>query len=110
VKTKTLILTAITTSLALSLLTTLATYNVISHSDQRILDAAWIDRGWPLYWMKESWSYWSPPPYTIHFTFEPANFLIDFIFYAITFQIPMQIYIYLKEARKSKARSNANAH
>jgi len=110
VKTQTLILISISTSLSLSLLATLATYNIISRSDPRMLDAGWINRGWPLCWMIESWSFWSPPPYASHFTFEPANFLVDFIFYAIIFQIPTQTYMYQKEARKSTARSIVTTH
>jgi hypothetical protein len=110
VKTQTLWLISITASFALSLVATLATYNVISHPDEIILDAGWMHRGWPLYWMKESWSYWSPPPYTPHFTFQPVNFLVDFIFYAIIFQTPIQIYMYSREARKSSLRDNVGTH
>jgi hypothetical protein len=110
VKTQTLWLISITAFFALSLVATLASYNVVSYPDQIILDAGWVHRGWPLYWMIESWSFWSPSPYTPHFTFQPVNFLIDFIFYAIIFQIPMQIYMYSREARRSSARNNVGTH
>jgi len=101
VKIQTLLLISITASFVLSLVATLASYNIINPSDPRILDVGWLYRGWPLHWMIESWSFWSPPPYPHRFTFQPVNFLVDFIFYAIVFQIPMQIYMYSKEARKS---------
>jgi hypothetical protein len=110
VKIQTLLLISITASFVLSLVATLASYNVVSQPDSRILDAGWAYRGWPLHWMKESWSFWSPPPYTPHFAFQPVNFLVDFIFYAIVFQIPMLIYIYSKKARKLSVRNNVGAH
>lgn len=110
VKIQTLLLISITASLVLSLVATLASYNVINRSDSRILDAGWVNRGWPLYWMIESWSFWSPPPYPHHFAFQPANFLVDFVFYAVVFQIPMQIYMYSREARKSSAKDNVGAY
>jgi hypothetical protein len=110
VKTQTLILISITTSLALSLLATLATYNVISYPDLIIVGGGWVHRGWPLHWIIESWSLWSPPPYQHYFTFHPMNFLIDLIFYAIIFQIPILIYMHSRETRKSRAKSNVSIH
>lgn len=104
VKIQTLLLISITASLVLSLVATLASYNIISHSDPRILDASRVYRGWPLHWVIESWSFWSPPPYPHYFTFQPVNFLIDFVFYAIVFQIPMQLYLYSKEVRKPQVK------
>jgi hypothetical protein len=103
VKTQTLTLIAITTSLALSLIATLATYYVASPSDLIILHGGRTDRGWPLSWTTEDWSFWSPPPYPHYFTFHPMNFLIDLIFYAIIFQIPMQIYIHSRRRQKTGA-------
>jgi hypothetical protein len=102
VKTQTLLWMSITVSFALSLIVTLLSYYIVSPSDPRILDAAWVNRGWPLYWMDESWSYWSLPPYPHHFVFQTVNFLMDFAFYAIVFQVPTQLYLYLKEARKPR--------
>jgi hypothetical protein len=103
VKTQTLILISITASLVLSIVITLATYNVISYPTDIILDAAWNHRGWPLYWMIESWSFWSPPPYPHHFTFQPMNFLVDIIFYTIISQIPIQIYMHSRRRQKTEA-------
>ena len=106
-KTQTLWLITITTSIALSLVATLATYNVTSYPTDIIIGAALMYRGWPLHWMIESWTFWGPPTH-LHSTFQPVNFLVDLIFYAIIFQIPMQIYMHLKEARKPNTRSNVN--
>jgi len=102
VKTQTLWLITITTSVALSLVATLATYNVISYPTDIIIGAALKYRGWPLHWMIESWAFWGPPTH-LHSTFQPVNFLIDFIFYAIIFQIPTQIYINSRRRQKTKA-------
>jgi hypothetical protein len=96
------LLVSIVTCFALSLLLTLESYNVI-YEEQNIVDAAFVHRGWPLHWAIESWSYWSPPPYPHHVTFQLLNFFIDFVFYAIMFQVPMQAYVYSKEARKKQA-------
>jgi hypothetical protein len=107
VRIQTLLLVSITTSFILSLIATLASYNIANPSDPRILDAAWINRGWPLCWMIESWSGWSPPPYIHHFTLEPVNFIIDLVFYAIVLQAPMQLYMYSTEARKPKVKQTS---
>jgi hypothetical protein len=53
--------------------------------------------------MTETWSSWSPPPYPRHVTLQLFNFFIDFVFYAIMFQVPMLAYKYSKEARKIQA-------
>jgi len=108
VKIQTILLVSIAASFVLSLVATLASYYIISPSAPRILDAALVYRGWPLHWILESWSYWSPPPYPHHFTFQPVNFLIDFAFYAVVFQVPMQLFLYLKEARKSQIKKQLN--
>jgi hypothetical protein len=80
----------------------MASYNV-SYEEPNIVDATFVYRGWPLYWAIESWSYWSPPPYPRHVAFQLLNFFIDFVFYAIMFQVPMQVYVYSKENRKKQA-------
>jgi hypothetical protein len=102
VKTQTIWLISITASFALSLVITLATYNVITYPTDIILDAGWVHRGWPLYWMIESWSFWSPPLYPHHFTFQPMNFLVDIIFYTIVFQIPILIYMLSRRRQKTE--------
>jgi hypothetical protein len=102
-KTRFLLLISITTSFVLSLVVTLVSY--FYSTEPFIVDARILYRGWPLYWMTESWSYWSPPPYPHRISFQPVNFLIDFVFYAIIFQIPMQLYLYSKEARKPQVKT-----
>ena len=100
--TRRFLLVSIVTSFVLSLILTLASYNVI-YEEPNIVDAAFVNRGWPLHWAIESWSYWSPPPYPRHVTFQLLNFFIDFVFYVIVFQVPMQAYVYSKKARRKKA-------
>ena len=100
-KIQTLLLISVTASFVLSLVATLASYNVVSPSDLIIVGGGSVYRGWPLYWMIESWSFWGRPLYPHYFTFQPVNFLVDFIFYAIAFQIPMLIYIYSKKIASS---------
>lgn len=100
-KTRFLLLISIIVSLLVSLAAALASY--FYFSEPFIVDARIIYRGWPLHWMTESWSGWSPPPYTRHVTFQLLNFFIDFVFYAIMFQVPMQAYVHSKEARKIQA-------
>ena len=99
-KARIFLLISITVSLVLSLAATLASY--FYFAEPFILDARILYRGWPLHWVTESWSYWSPPPYPRHVTFQLLNFCIDFMFYAVIFQIPMQLYVYLEEARKTQ--------
>jgi hypothetical protein len=100
--TRRFLLASIIACFALSLILTLASYNVI-HEEHNIVDAAFVYRGRPLYWAIESWSYWIVPPYPHHVTFQLLNFFADFVFYAIMFQVPMQAYLYSKEARKKQA-------
>jgi hypothetical protein len=100
-KTRFLLLISITVSLFLSLAATLASY--FYFTEPFIVDARILYRGWPLHWMTESWSGWSLPPYPRHVTFQLLNFFIDFVFYAIMFQVPMQAYVYSKETRKKQA-------
>jgi len=87
-----LLLIGITVFLVLSLIVTFASY--FYYVKPFTVDAEFIYRGWPLCWIIESWSYWSQPPYPYHISFQPMNFLADFIFYAIIFQVPMQLYLY----------------
>ena len=110
VKIQTLLLISITASFVLSLVAALASYNVVSPSDLIIVGGGLVYRGWPLYWMIESWSFWGRPLYLHYFTFQPVNFLVDCVFYAIVFQIPMLIYMYSKKARKLSVRNNVGAH
>lgn len=100
-KAQKLLLISITVSLAISLVTTLASY--FYYTEPFIVDACILYRGWPLHWLTESWSLWGPPPYPRHVAFQVLNFFIDFVFYSIMFQIPMQLYIFSKEARKTHA-------
>jgi hypothetical protein len=99
-KTQMLLLSSITLTLVLSLIATLTSY--FYYTEPLILDARILYRGWPLYWMTESWSYWSPPPYPHRISFQPVNFLLDSVFYAIMFQIPFQLYLYSKETRRPR--------
>jgi hypothetical protein len=111
VKTQALLLISITASFVLSLVATFASYNVISSPNEiKTPETGWVYRGWPLYWMIDSWFVWGLSPYLHHFTFQPVNFLVDFVFYAIVFLIPMLIYMYSREARKSSVRNNVGAH
>lgn len=77
----------------------MASYNVI-YEEQNIVDAAFVYRGWPLYWAVESWSYWSPPPYPYRTSFQLVNFLIDSVFYAVVTQIPIQLIALLRRSKK----------
>jgi hypothetical protein len=85
--------------LVLSLVATLASYNLY-YTDSRIVDASLVYRGWPLYWVVELWSWWSPPQYPHTFQFQPLNFLIDIVFWAVVFQLPSATLLLLKEAKK----------
>lgn len=97
-KAKMLLLIDITAFLVLSLIVTFASY--FYYVKPFTVDVEFTYRGWPLCWMIESWSFWSQPPYSHHVSFQLLNFLADFIFYAIIFQVPMQLYLYSKEARR----------
>jgi len=83
----------------LSLAATLASYN-FSYADPRIVDASFVYRGWPLHWVVESWSWWSPPEYPHSFHFEPLNFLVDIVFWAVVFQLPTVTLLLLKGSPK----------
>jgi len=98
------LLISIIACFVLSLILTLASYNV-SYEEPNIVDAAFVYRGWPLYWTIESWSYWSPPPYPHRISFQPVNFLLDTVFYTIMFQMPFQLYLYSKETRRRQSPS-----
>jgi len=91
-------------NLTISLATTLASY-YHCYKDPHILDASFTYRGWPLYWLIESISFWSPPPYPVTLEFKPTNFFIDFIFYAIVFQLPSIILILIREAKINSTES-----
>jgi len=84
----------------LSLAITLASY-YFYYEDLRIFDASFRYRGWPLYWMVESWSTWGRSPQYHIFQFQPLNFLIDNIFWAVVFQLPSTTMLLL---RKHKAK------
>jgi hypothetical protein len=102
-KAQMLLLISITVSLVLSLVTTVASY--FYYTEPFVVDARILYKGWPLHWLTESWSYWRPPPYPHRISFQPVNFLIDFVFYAIIFQVPMQLYLYLKKARRTQVQT-----
>ena len=85
----------------LSLAVTLATYNIY-YLDPHIVDAAFVYRGWPLYWTVESWSYWGNPPYPHTFQLQPLNLLIDIVFWAVVFQLPSTTLLLLKGSKKDK--------
>mgnify|MGYP007084779835 CR=1 FL=1 len=87
--------------LVISLASTLATYRIY-YSDPHIVDAAFVYRGWPLHWIVESWSWWSPYKYPHAFHLQPVNLLIDIVFWAVVFQIPSATLLLLKESRKDK--------
>jgi hypothetical protein len=93
------LLASVLVSTVLSWIVTFASY--LYYTKPFTVDAEFIYRGWPLCWMTESWSYWSQPPY-YHVSFQLVNILIDFVFYAVVFQIPMQLYVYSREVRKHK--------
>jgi len=95
-KTEVLLLIVISSCLAISLVTTLVSYYVY-YNVPNILDAAIIYRGWPLSWVVESVSYWSPPPYQSVFQFQPINFSLDFVFWTVVFQLPSIIVILLRK-------------
>jgi len=100
---KRFLLILILASLTLSLTATLASYYYHYKDPRPILDASFAYRGWPVYWLVESISYWSPPPYHMTLEFKPANFIIDFIFYTIAFQLPSTILILVKETKRNSA-------
>jgi len=55
--------------------------------------------------MIESWPVSNPPPlYLIGsiFYFQPLNFLIDIVFWAVVFQLPSVTLLLLKENKKTK--------
>jgi hypothetical protein len=101
-----LIIASVSISLVLSLAATLASYNVY-YSDPRIVDASFVYRGWPFSWIFESWSYWSHPP-RYACLFQPLNFVIDFIFYAAIFQIPMLLCLTFRQASTLKRKIAKN--
>jgi len=56
--------------------------------------------------MIESWPVWNPPPlYAMAhcFYFQPLNFLIDIVFWAVVFQLPSVTLLLLKENKKEGA-------
>jgi len=95
-----LLLISVAIFTVLSCITTLASY--FYYTKPFTLDAEFVYRGWPLCWMTEPWSYWTGPPYPHQVSFQTTNFMIDFVFYAIAFQIPSQLYLYSREVRKQK--------
>jgi hypothetical protein len=90
-------------SVALSLVVSLASYYFYC-AEPWIVDAAFLYRGWPLYWVIESWGYWGPPPYSHTFNLNAVNFLTDFAFWAFVFQVPMQCCCYLAKAKKQRVQ------
>jgi hypothetical protein len=101
-----LIVASVSLSLVLSLAAVLASYNVY-YSEPSIVDALFAYRGWPFSWIFESWSFWSQPP-RYSCLFQPLNFLIDFIFYAAIFQIPMLLYLTFRRASPLKTKIAKN--
>lgn len=88
--------------LFLSLAVTLASYN-FSYIEPNTVDATFVYRGWPLYWMIESWSYWSPPPYPHTFDFQLLNFLVDLVFWLVVFTVPSAtLLLFKKKSRKNE--------
>jgi hypothetical protein len=102
-KTGVFLLIAVPLCLAFSLVTTLASYYVY-YNVPNIYDAAITYRGWPLCWVVESVSYWSPPPYRSFFQFQPVNFSLDFVFWAVAFQLPSIIIILVKKPKFAAAK------
>jgi hypothetical protein len=86
-----LILSSVLVSASISLILTFASY--FCYIQPFTVDASFLYRGWPLYWMTESWTLWNPPPEPYRVSFQPVNFLIDLMFYAVLIQIPMQLYL-----------------
>jgi hypothetical protein len=74
--------------LTFSLTATLGTYNFYYSPDT--LDVKFVYRGFPLYWILESWSFWTMPP-TYSLNFVSLNFLIDTLFWALVFQLPYTV-------------------
>jgi len=98
-KSQRLLLMVVFVFMFLSLAATLASYN-FSYADPRIVDASFVYRGWPLHWVVESWSWWSPPEHPHSFHFEPLNFLVDNVFWAVVFQLPTVTLLLLKGSPK----------
>jgi hypothetical protein len=86
-----LLVLSVLVSVFFSLVVTFASY--FFYTQPFIVDASFVYRGWPLSWMTESWAKWNPPQYPYHVSFQPVNFLIDLVFYAVLLQIPMQLYL-----------------
>ena len=89
--------------LVLSLAATLATY-YIYYLASDVIDAAFLYRGWPLHWIVESWSWWSPYEYPHIFHLQPVNLLIDIVFWAVVFQLPSTTLLLLKGSQKDKTK------
>lgn len=94
----------------LSLTATLVSYNFY-YTDPHVVDAAHLYRGWPICWIIESWPVWNPPTYAIFhsFYFQPINFLIDIVFWAVVFQLPSVILLLLKGVKETKSKSLVRA-
>lgn len=81
---------------------TLVSYNFY-YIDPHIVDVARLYRGWPLYWVIESWPVRAPPPYAVFTSlyFQPLNFLIDIVFWAVVFQLPSVATLLLKQVKET---------
>jgi len=89
------LLLSVLASASISFIVTLASY--FYYTQPLTVDASFVYRGWPLCWMTESWALWNPPPYPYHVSFQPLNFLIDLVLYAVLLQIPLQLYLRSRE-------------
>jgi len=94
-----LLVLSVLASVFISLIATSASY--FCYTQPFTVDASFVYRGWPLSWMTESWALWNPPQYPYHVSYQPVNFLIDLVFYAVLLQIPMQLYL---RSRKKDTR------
>ena len=95
-----LLLMSVAAFTVMSCITTFTSY--FYYTKPLTLDAEFVYRGWPLCWMTESWSYWTGPPYPHQVSFQLTNFIIDFVFYAIVFQVPSQLYLYSRESENKR--------
>jgi len=104
-KAQTYLLISIPICLTLALVATSASY-FYTTEETLVVDVGILYRGWPLYWMTESWSYWGRPPHGRYFAFQPLNFSIDVAFWMAVFQTSVLLYVYLTKRAQKREKEN----
>jgi hypothetical protein len=88
-----------------SLVTSLSYFYAVTPST---LDAGSTRRGWPLAWMTDWWSSWTTPP-SSGSIFDPAAFVLDFLFWLTLLLVPSSLYYLVKTRRGCQNPNKAHA-